>query len=74
MNHDGFSLVTVKVQDTGLLQGAEVLQPYVSATSFTTQRPVKELHGSKKVVLNPGENGTNNILIDEIRNQLLGRN
>jgi hypothetical protein len=68
--------VTVMIQNTGKVAGAEVLQLYVTAPSplpnYTLQeghvrmehRPVKELHGFEKVFLQPGEQKRVQIKID----------
>jgi beta-glucosidase len=47
--------VQVAVQNTGVLEGAEVVQLYVSDKVSTFPRPVKELKGFEKIQLAPGE-------------------
>lgn len=50
--------VTADVTNTGDRAGAEVLQLYVGDTESTLPRPVKELKGFEKVMLEPGETRT----------------
>ena len=47
--------VSVKVKNTGAVDGKEVVQLYVSDTESTLQRPEKELKAFAKVELAPGE-------------------
>lgn len=47
--------VTVEVQNTGLVAGEEVAQLYLRDDYASVTRPVKELKGFKKVMLQPGE-------------------
>ncbi|MCH5170036.1 MAG: glycoside hydrolase family 3 C-terminal domain-containing protein [Oscillospiraceae bacterium] len=47
--------VTFKVKNTGSVDGAEIVQLYVSDVESTIYRPVKELKGFKKVFLKAGE-------------------
>lgn len=46
---------TVPVTNTGKLEGAEVVQLYLSDPKCSVKRPVKELKGFSKVFLQPGE-------------------
>lgn len=46
---------TVPVTNTGKLEGAEVIQLYLSDPKCSVKRPVKELKGFSKVFLQPGE-------------------
>lgn len=46
---------TVTVTNTGKLEGAEVVQLYLSDPKCSVKRPVKELKGFSKVFLQPGE-------------------
>jgi beta-glucosidase len=55
---------TLALTNTGPLPGAEVLQLYISAPNSPTERPLKELHGFSKVLLQPGEKKTVEIVID----------
>ena len=50
--------VTADVTNTGDRAGAEVVQLYVGDTESTLPRPVKELKGFEKVMLEPGETRT----------------
>lgn len=47
--------VTLTVQNTGKVAGAEIVQVYVSDKEASVERPVKELKGFVKVCLQPGE-------------------
>ncbi len=47
--------VTVSVQNTGKLAGAETVQVYVADKEASVDRPIKELKGFSKVFLEPGE-------------------
>ena len=47
--------VTLTVQNTGKMAGAEVVQVYVSDKEASVDRPAKELKGFAKVALQPGE-------------------
>ena len=47
--------VAFDVQNTGTRAGAEVAQVYVGDPSASVSRPVKELKGFSRVLLNPGE-------------------
>lgn len=47
--------VTVKVKNTGSVNGKEVIQLYVSDTESTLQRPERELKKFVKIELAPGE-------------------
>ncbi len=52
---------TVSVTNTGTCAGAEVVQLYVSDLKSSLPRPLKELKGFQKVMLQPGE--TRNVTI-----------
>lgn len=56
--------VTVPVENTGDVRGAEVVQLYIGADNSVVDRPVKELKGFEKVWLNPGEKSSVNFTID----------
>jgi len=47
--------VTVQVKNTGKLAGEEVVQLYLHDRVASTVRPVKELKGFKKILVNPGK-------------------
>lgn len=48
-------MVHCYVENTGTLEGAEVVQVYVQQLKPSISRPLKELKGYKKVLLQPGE-------------------
>jgi len=50
--------VTVEVKNTGDRAGAEVVQVYIAPKAPSVTRPVKELKGFEKVVLDKGESKT----------------
>ena len=50
--------VTVRLENTGKMAGAEVVQLYVSENNPTVLRPKKELKAFKKVHLEPGKQTT----------------
>lgn len=50
--------VSVKVKNTGNAAGKEVVQLYVSNQTKTSMRPVRELKNFEKIFLNPGEEKT----------------
>lgn len=47
--------ITIDLKNTGTLEGAEVVQLYVSQKNPKVDRPFKELKAFKKVFLKPGE-------------------
>jgi len=50
--------VSVEVQNTGPVPGEEVVQLYVQDLVASVTRPVKELKGFKRILLDPGESET----------------
>jgi beta-glucosidase len=56
--------VNVDVRNTGKRKGAEVVQVYVKDVECSVERPLKELKGFTKVVLEPGEEKTVTIKLD----------
>ena len=52
------SQLLVEVKNTGLREGAEVVQMYIRDLVSSVTRPIKELKGFKKVWLKPGESTT----------------
>lgn len=55
INADDELTVSVKVTNTGKVEGKEVVQLYVTDKESSIIRPVKELKGFEKVSLKPGE-------------------
>lgn len=56
--------VSVDVTNTGKVAGKEVIELYVSDKESTVIRPVKELKGFDKVMLQPGETKTVTFVLD----------
>jgi len=56
--------VEFKLANTGRRAGAEVAQVYVQEVSPSLPRPLKELKGFKKVVLQPGEKQNVSFILD----------
>jgi beta-glucosidase len=52
---DGHATVTCDVTNTGNRLGATVAQLYVGPAANAIERPIKELKGFERVVLQPGE-------------------
>src|SRR4029077_3305210 len=50
--------VTARVRDSGSRAGAEVVQLYLRDLEPSVDRPVKELKGFRRVVLQPGQTQT----------------
>ena len=48
-------VVTVDVTNDGARAGTEVAQLYLRDDAATVTRPMRELHGFRRVTLNPGE-------------------
>ena len=57
--------VTVSVKNTGKCAGKEVVQLYVGDDKASVIRPVKELKGFEKILLQPGEQKTVSFTINE---------
>ena len=56
--------VRVSVKNTGSRAGAEVVQLYVSDLKSSLPRPIKELKGFRKVMLQPGESREVEFVLD----------
>ncbi|WP_303982655.1 glycoside hydrolase family 3 C-terminal domain-containing protein [Niallia circulans] len=65
MKDDEFLTVSVKVTNTGDMEGKEVVQLYVKDVDATIPRPEKELKGFKKVLLKSGESTTVEFELDK---------
>ncbi|MCW2847884.1 MAG: beta-glucosidase [Marmoricola sp.] len=57
--------VTVPVTNTGAVEGAEVVQVYVSDPAASVRRPEQELKGFAKISLGAGESGEVQVDLDE---------
>jgi beta-glucosidase len=55
MRRDGSTRLSVDVTNTGTRAGAEIVQLYIRDLVSSVTRPVKELKGFQRVVLQPGE-------------------
>jgi beta-glucosidase len=51
-------IVSVKVTNTGKRAGEEVVQLYLKDEKASTPRPIHQLEGFKRIMLNPGESQT----------------
>ena len=69
---DGVATVTVEVSNTGDMEGAEVVQLYISDTVSVITRPAKELKGFRKVTLSPGESKTVEFTVGAEQLQYIG--
>ncbi len=56
--------ISVKLTNTGSVPGAEVVQVYISQKNPSIRRPIKELKGFKKVVLEKGESKVVEIVLE----------
>lgn len=56
--------VSLEVENTGKVQGSEVVQVYISDPESSLPRPVKELKGFTKVALEAGEKKTVSVSLD----------
>ena len=63
--HGKTATVTLTVKNTGKVAGADVAQLYVKQESPSLPRPEKELKGFQKTFLQPGEQKTITIELDE---------
>lgn len=61
INSDGEIQVSVDVTNTGNVVGEEIVQMYVGYKNPSLDRPIKDLKGFTKVLLNPGEMKTINL-------------
>ncbi len=58
MSIDGTLTASVTVTNTGKVAGKEVVQMYIQDVKGSVSRPVRELKGFEKVLLQPGESRT----------------
>jgi beta-glucosidase len=58
LKRDGEIAVSVDVRNTGSRAGDEVVQMYVAHVNSKVERPIEELKGFKRIVLQPGETKT----------------
>ncbi len=57
--------VTVDVKNTGKMAGAQVVQVYVAPQNAAAGEPAQTLRGFEKVMLNPGQKKTVDIILDD---------
>ncbi|KAJ4142983.1 beta-glucosidase [Fusarium oxysporum] len=62
--HGQLLLIDVTVENVGQVDGAEVVQVYVSQRTPSIKRPVKELKGFSKVSVEAGKSSVARIIID----------
>jgi beta-glucosidase len=60
---DGTITVSVDVKNTGKRAGEEVVQMYVKHHNSKVEQPIKELRGFRRIVLQPGETKTVELLL-----------
>lgn len=65
MNMDGTITASVKLSNTGNRKAAEVVQLYIRDEFASITRPVKELKGFKKIMLEPGQSETVQFVINK---------
>lgn len=65
MNMEGTVTVSVQVKNTGSRKAAEVVQMYIRDDYSSLTRPVKELKGFKKIMLEPGQSETVHFVINK---------
>ena len=56
--------VSIDVKNTGSRKGAEVVQMYIRDDYSSVPRPVKELKGFKKILLDPGQSQTVSFVVN----------
>ena len=61
---DGKVQVSIDVTNTGDVAGEEVVQFYIRDHFASAVRPIKELKGFEKILLQPGETKTVNFEVD----------
>lgn len=64
--------VTVQIKNTGDLEGAEVVQLYISDVASQVSRPARELKGFRKIKLAPGEAQTVEFAVGAEQLQYIG--
>ena len=65
ISNDENFIVSVDVINSGECAGAEIIQLYVQDAESSVERPLKELKGFKKVLLQSGEKGTITFELDK---------
>jgi beta-glucosidase len=65
MTEDETMTFSIKVTNTGKVEGSEIIQLYIQDKQSSVERPSKELKGFKKVFLNPGESKEVSFVIDK---------
>ncbi|MFX1338897.1 MAG: beta-glucosidase [Promethearchaeota archaeon] len=57
--------VSCDIVNSGLRTGAEIVQLYIQDVKASVERPLKELKGFKKIILNSGEKQTVRFIVDK---------
>ncbi|MDR2293504.1 MAG: glycoside hydrolase family 3 C-terminal domain-containing protein [Prevotellaceae bacterium] len=65
MTADEQITISIPIKNTGIREGAEVVQLYISDKKSSLPRPVKELKGFQKIFLQAGEEQTITFTIDK---------
>ncbi len=65
MSADDQITFSVKVKNTGSLEGSEIVQLYISDLKSSLPRPIKELKGFEKISLKAGEEKTVTFRVDK---------
>nr|WP_294926385.1 glycoside hydrolase family 3 C-terminal domain-containing protein [uncultured Flavobacterium sp.] len=65
MSADDQITFSVKVKNTGSLEGSEIVQLYISDLKSSLPRPIKELKGFEKISLKAGEEKTVTFKVDK---------
>jgi beta-glucosidase len=67
-------IVSVKVTNTGKRAGEEVVQLYLKDEKASTPRPIHQLEGFKRIMLNPGESQTVEFELTPRQFSMIGEN
>jgi beta-glucosidase len=65
LKEDGRINVSCNIKNTGSMEGAEIVQLYITDVQCSVERPEKELKGFKKINLKPGETSIVEFTIDK---------
>jgi len=65
VKHSGTFIVSIDVVNVGKIEGAEIIQIYISDDKCSVDRPPKELQAFEKVYLKPGESKTVSVTLNQ---------